>query len=94
MRDPKYDVLFEPVKIGPKTLPNRFFQTAHCLGAGSDKPGFQAYFRAMKAQGGWGAVSTEYCSIAPESDDMPLVSARLWELERDAMAAVGRHPPR
>jgi dimethylamine/trimethylamine dehydrogenase len=79
VRDPKYDVLFEPVKIGPKTLPNRFFQTAHCLGAGSDKPGFQAYFRAMKAQGGWGGVSTEYCSIAPESDDLPLVSARLWD---------------
>ena len=25
-RDPKYDVLFEPVQIGPVTAPNRFFQ--------------------------------------------------------------------
>jgi dimethylamine/trimethylamine dehydrogenase len=78
-RDPKYDILFEPIKIGPKLLPNRFFQVAHCNGAGSDKPGFQAHFRAMKAEGGWGAVSTEYCSIGPESDDTRRVSARLWD---------------
>ncbi len=78
-RDPKYDVLFEPVQIGPKTLRNRFFQAAHCLSAGSDRPGFQAHFRAMKAEGGWAAVSTEYCSIAPESDDMHRVSARIWD---------------
>ena len=78
-RDPKYDILFEPLKVGPKTLPNRFFQSAHCNGAGSDRPGFQAHFRAMKAEGGWGAVSTEYCSIAPESDDTHRVSARLWD---------------
>jgi dimethylamine/trimethylamine dehydrogenase len=78
-RDPKYDILFEPIQVGPKTLPNRFFQVAHCNGAGSDRPGFQAYFRAMKAEGGWGAVTTEYCSIAPESDDTHRVSARLWD---------------
>src|SRR3990170_1146958 len=78
-RDPKYDILFEPLQVGPKTLPNRFFQVAHCVGAGSDRPGFQAHFRAMKAEGGWGAVTTEYCSIAPESDDTHRVSARLWD---------------
>ena len=78
-RDPKYDILFEPLQVGPKTLPNRFFQVAHCVGAGSDKPGFQAHFRAMKAEGGWGTVTTEYCSIAPESDDTHRVSARLWD---------------
>ena len=78
-RDPKYDILFEPIQVGPKTLPNRFFQVAHCNGAGSDRPGFQAHFRAMKAEGGWGTVCTEYCSIAPESDDTHRVSARLWD---------------
>ncbi len=78
-RDPKYDVLFEPVRVGPKTIPNRFVQVAHCNGAGSDRPGFQAYFRAMKAEGGWGMVSTEYCSIGPESDDTHRISARLWD---------------
>jgi dimethylamine/trimethylamine dehydrogenase len=28
-RDPKHDVLFEPIKIGPKKLRNRFWQTSH-----------------------------------------------------------------
>jgi dimethylamine/trimethylamine dehydrogenase len=78
-RDPKYDILFDPISIGPKVMRNRFFQVAHCNGAGSDRPGFQAHFRAMKAEGGWAAVSTEYCSIAPESDDTHRVSARLWD---------------
>jgi dimethylamine/trimethylamine dehydrogenase len=78
-RDPKHDILFEPIRIGPKTMRNRFYQVAHCMGGGSDFPGLQAHFRAMKAEGGWAAVSTEYCSIAPESDDVPRVSARLWD---------------
>ena len=55
-RDPKYDILFEPIQIGPKTLKNRFYQVPHCIGAGSEKPGMQAYHRGMKAEGGWGAV--------------------------------------
>ncbi len=37
-RDPRYDVLFEPVKIGPHTARNRFFQVAHCNGMGSAYP--------------------------------------------------------
>ena len=78
-RDPKYDVLFEPVRIGPKTLRNRFYQVPHCIGAGSEKPGMQAYHRAMKAEGGWAAICTEYCSISPESDDTMRVSARIWD---------------
>ncbi len=78
-RDPKYDILFEPIQIGPKTLKNRFYQVPHCIGAGSEKPGFQAYHRAIKAEGGWGAVCTEYCSIHPESDDTSRVSARIWD---------------
>jgi dimethylamine/trimethylamine dehydrogenase len=78
-RDPKYDVLFEPIQIGPKTLKNRFYQVPHCIGAGSEKPGMQAYHRAMKAEGGWGACCTEYCSIHPESDDTSRVSARIWD---------------
>ncbi len=78
-RDPKYDVLFEPVKIGPKTLKNRFYQVPHCIGAGSEKPGMQAYHRGIKAEGGWAACCTEYCSISPESDDTMRVSARIWD---------------
>jgi len=78
-RDPKYDILFEPIKIGPKTLKNRFYQVPHCNGAGSEKPGGQAANRAVKAEGGWGGICTEYCSIHPESDDIHRVSARIWD---------------
>ena len=31
-RDPRHDILFEPVRIGPKTLRNRFYQVPHCTG--------------------------------------------------------------
>jgi dimethylamine/trimethylamine dehydrogenase len=80
-RSPRHDILFEPVKIGPKTLRNRFYQVPHCTGFGVEKPWTQAAFRGMKAEGGWAAVCTEYCSIGPESDESPYVSARLWDDE-------------
>ena len=50
-RDPKYDVLFEPIDIGPKTLKNRFYVVPHCIGAGSDKPGGQASYRLDAGRG-------------------------------------------
>ncbi len=78
-RDPKYDVLFEPVRVGPKTMKNRFYKAPHCSSFGSDLPGTQAYFRAMAAEGGWAAVHTEYCSIHPSSEDHGYVGARLWD---------------
>ena len=78
-RDPKHDILFEPIKIGPKTLRNRFWQTSHCAGPGAERPGAQAHLRGMKAEGGWGAVFTEFCSIHPESDEYPYISARIWD---------------
>jgi len=80
-RHPRHDVLFEPVRIGPKTLRNRFYQVPHCTGFGVAKPHTQSAFRGVKAEGGWAAVNTEYCSISPESDDSPYVSARLWDDE-------------
>ncbi len=78
-RDPRHDVLFEPVPIGPKTLRNRFYQSPHCTSFGAELPGAQAHIRAMKAEGGWAAVNTEFCSVHPSSDSRPLVSARLWD---------------
>jgi dimethylamine/trimethylamine dehydrogenase len=36
--DPRFDVLFEPVKIGPVTAPNRFYQVPHATGTGFRKP--------------------------------------------------------
>ena len=52
-RDPKHDILFEPIQIGPKTtaeplLPDPALQRRR-LGEAAE---FQAHFRAMKAEGG------------------------------------------
>jgi dimethylamine/trimethylamine dehydrogenase len=38
-----------------------------------------AALRGMKAEGGWGVVCTEYCSIHPASDDLPFPYASLWD---------------
>jgi dimethylamine/trimethylamine dehydrogenase len=78
-RDPRHDVLFEPVRIGPKTLRNRFYQVPHCTGFGSEKPGSQAGFRGMKAEGGWAAVCTEEALVSVDSDFWPVVSTRFWD---------------
>src|ERR1700733_14847696 len=78
-RDPRYDILFEPVQIGPKRMKNRFYQAPHCTGLGSERPGGSAYLRGMKAEGGWAVVHTEWCSIHPEADESPFVSARIWD---------------
>lgn len=72
MRDPRYDILFEPIKIGPVTAKNRFYQVPHCTGSGSQRPRILAGLREVKAEGGgWGVVNTEYCSVHPSSDDPP-----------------------
>jgi dimethylamine/trimethylamine dehydrogenase len=77
-RDPRYDILFEPVRIGPKTAKNRFYQVPHCSGMGWAWPQTLAAMRGMKAEGGWAVVNTEYCSIHPSSDDAPYPYCRLW----------------
>jgi len=80
-RDPRYDILFEPVKIGPKVAKNRFYQVPHCTGMGSGYPQTLAAMRGMKAAGGWAVVNTEYCSIHPTSDDTPFAHCRIWNDE-------------
>jgi dimethylamine/trimethylamine dehydrogenase len=84
--DPNHEILFEPVRIGPKTLRNRFYQVPHCSGFGTEKPWTQAAHRGVKAEGGWAAVCTEYAPFSPESDDAPLISARFWD--EDDMRAL------
>ena len=78
-RDPRYDVLFEPVRIGPVTAPNRFYQVPHCTGMGYRRPRTVAEMRGVKAEGGWGVVSTEYTSFHPTSDDEPFPSHSIWD---------------
>ena len=79
MRDPRYDILFEPMKIGPVTAPNRFYQVPHCSGMGHRYPQMEAKFRGIKAEGGWGVVSTQEAEIHPTSDLTPANEARLWD---------------
>ncbi len=78
-RDERYEVLFEPLGIGPVTAKNRFFQVPHCTGLGRLRPRMLAGLREVKAEGGWGVVCTEYCSIHPSSDDSPHAYASLWD---------------
>ena len=44
--DPRHAILFEPVRIGPKTLPNRFYQVPHASGFGSHQPFLERMLRA------------------------------------------------
>jgi dimethylamine/trimethylamine dehydrogenase len=87
-RDPKHDILFEPVQIGPKTLRNRFYAVPHCTGFGSEKPASQARFRSMKAEGGWAAVCTEEALVSVNSDFWPVFSTRIWDDDDAANLAV------
>ena len=77
-RDPRYDVLFEPVKIGPVTARNRFYQVPHCNGMGRTFPSSMAAMRGVKAEGGWAVISTEQIDIHPTSDITPASEGRLW----------------
>ena len=79
--DPRYDCLFEPVRLGPVTARNRFYQVPHCSGMGWKRPRMLAAMRGVKAEGGWGVVCTEYCSVHPTSDDGAYPFARLWDTD-------------
>lgn len=78
-RDPRYDILFEPLQIGPVITKNRFYQVPHCTGMGWLRPRTLASMRGIKAEGGWGVVCTEYCSIHPAIDDTPYPHQSLWD---------------
>ena len=75
----RYRVLFDEIKIGPVVAPNRFYQVPHCTGMGYGSPNTLAAMREVKAEGGWGVVCTEYCSIHPSSDDTPMPHASIWD---------------
>jgi dimethylamine/trimethylamine dehydrogenase len=77
--DPRHAVLFEPIQIGPKTLPNRFYQVPHASGFGVAEPRTQAAFRGIKAEGGWGGVCVEYAPVSQDSEETPAVAAMFWD---------------
>ncbi len=87
-RDARYDILFEPVKIGPVTAKNRFFQVPHCNGLGYRDPTAGAVMRGIKAEGGWAVVCTEQADVHHSSDITPFIEQHLWD-DRD-MPALSR----
>ena len=86
-RDPRYDVLFEPVAIGPVVARNRFIQVPQCNGMGYRDPSALAAMRGIKAEGGWAVVSTEETEIHPSSEFAPYIEGRIWD-DRDIPAHV------
>lgn len=79
MRDPRYDILFEPMKIGPVTARNRFYQVPHCNGGGYRDPSAAAEMRRTKSEGGWGVIFTEQTEMHHSSEITPFIELRLWE---------------
>ncbi|MCB9109835.1 MAG: FAD-dependent oxidoreductase [Anaerolineales bacterium] len=75
---PRYDILFQPIQIGPVTAPNRFYQVPHCNGFGWRMPKGLAAMRGMKAEGGWGVVCTEETEIHYTSDLSPFFEGHIW----------------
>ncbi len=78
MRDARYDILFEPVKIGPVTAKNRFYQVPHCNGGGYRDASAVTEMRRVKAEGGWGVIFTEQADVHPSSDITPYIELRNW----------------
>ncbi len=78
-RDSRYDILFEPLAIGPVTAKNRFYQVPHCNGGGYRDPSAAAEMRGIKSQGGWGVIFTEQCEIHHTSEIAPFIELRLWD---------------
>jgi dimethylamine/trimethylamine dehydrogenase len=81
-RDPRYDILFEPVQIGPVRAKNRFYQVPHCNGQGYRDPSAMVRMRKNKASGGWAVLCTEQVEIHHTSEITPFIELRLWD-DRD-----------
>jgi len=84
-RLPAHDILFEPVRVGPKTARNRFWQVPHCNGGGYRDPSAVAEMRRTKAEGGWGVIFTEQTEIHHTSEITPFIEQHLWD-DRDIPA--------
>jgi len=78
-RDSRYNILFEPMQIGPVVAKNRFYQVPHCNGGGYRDPSAAAEMRKIKAEGGWGVIFTEQCEMHHSSEITPYIELRLWE---------------
>ena len=93
-RDPRYDILFEPVQIGPVTARNRFFQVPHCNGMGHRDPTPLAAMRGVKAAEP--ATSTAPSSTVPVTSEPRLKASRATRsnsADRANASARGRAVP-
>ena len=77
--DPRFAPLFEPLKIGPVTAPNRFAVMPYANGHSYLMPNGAMGVRAMRAEGGWGIVGMQLSEIDPTSDLAGLPYERLWD---------------
>ena len=75
----RYDILFEPMQIGPVTAKNRFYQVPHCNGGGYRDPSAVAEMRRVKSEGGWGVIFTEQVEIHHTSEIAPFIELHLWD---------------
>ncbi|WP_370241031.1 oxidoreductase [Pararhodobacter marinus] len=79
--DPRYAPLFQPLKIGPVTAPNRFVSMPHAIGFSHLMPNGAIGIRETRAEGGWGIVAMQLSEIDPTSDLSGLPYERLWDEE-------------
>ncbi|MDB4198373.1 NAD-binding protein [Ascidiaceihabitans sp.] len=77
--DERYKVLFEPVKIGPVTAPNRFYAVPHATGHSPLMRNGSHAMRTTKAEGGWGTVCMQLAEIDPTSDICDLPIEKFWD---------------
>ncbi|MCE8522698.1 FAD-dependent oxidoreductase [Ruegeria pomeroyi] len=79
MLNGQYDILFEPLKIGPVTAPNRFVMMPYANGHSYLMPNGAIGIREMRAEGGWGIIGMQLSEIDPTSDLSGLPYERLWD---------------
>jgi dimethylamine/trimethylamine dehydrogenase len=85
--DRRYRPLFEPVQIGPKTAPNRFYSVPYTSGWSMLELNKEIAHRRMRAEGGWGVVCTGEAIVAREGGTDILHGIELFD-DADARAVA------
>jgi dimethylamine/trimethylamine dehydrogenase len=79
-RNPRHDILFDPVTVGPKMFRNRFWGVPYDSGFGPTAPLAHASHREVQAEGGWSCIFTGVTSVSQDHDPRPF-GDRLWSEE-------------
>ena len=80
-----YDILFEPLAIGPVNRKKPVLPGTPCLRYGTPPAQCARCHAWSQGEGGWAVVSTEEAEIHPSSDLSPYSEQRIWD-ERDIPA--------